>query len=180
VCICGSVPLVAKEHTRLMHHTLVNGSRGEFLRAYAQVTAAQTVLSPQNAVAEIDRLIQTAWQRKLPVYMELPSDISYLEVDAPVAPLVLTTPTSDRERLASSSRAIAQRLQNATAPAIVVDLDTDRHGVAAEIVELATKLQIPIAAVSTAKAVIDETNPYYVGIYAGAGPSVRARNSPEQ
>ena len=30
---------------------------------------AQTRLTPENAVAGIDRLILTAWRRKLPVYL---------------------------------------------------------------------------------------------------------------
>ena len=32
---------------------------------------------------EIDRLILTAWRRKLPVDLELPCDISYLEIEVP-------------------------------------------------------------------------------------------------
>jgi hypothetical protein len=34
-------------------------------------------------ITEIDRLILTAWRRKLPVYLELPCDISYLEIEVP-------------------------------------------------------------------------------------------------
>jgi hypothetical protein len=33
-------------------------------------------------ITEIDRLILTAWRRKLPVYLE-PCDISYLEIEVP-------------------------------------------------------------------------------------------------
>ena len=35
--------------------------------------------------------------------------------------------------------------------------------------ELAVKLQLPIAAVNTAKGVIDESWPYFLGLYVGAG-----------
>ena len=159
-----------------MHHTLADGGRDESIRAYAQVTAAQTRITPQNAVAEIDRVIQTAWLLKLPVYLELPSDIAYLDIEAPADPLRLTAPQSDRERLASSSRTIADLLVAAKAPAVLVDLDTDRFGVAPEITELAARLHLPIAAVLTSKGVIDETLPSYIGLYDGAGstPSVRA------
>jgi hypothetical protein len=66
----------------------------------------QARLTPHNAVTEIDRLILTAW-RKLPVYMELPSDIAYLDIEVPDAPLLLAQPPSDPERLQSCAAAIA-------------------------------------------------------------------------
>jgi len=176
ICICGSLPLVAREQGRLMHHTLADGGRDEFLRAYAQVTAAQARITPQNAVDEIDRVIRTAWLLKLPVYLELPSDVAYLDVQVPDEPLRFAAPGSDRERLASAARAIADRFTAATAPAVLVDLDTDRFGVAGEVTELAEKLRLPVAAIVTSKAVIDETLPNYIGLYTGAGsaPDVRA------
>ena len=68
-----------------MHHTMADGTWDRFLNAYAQVTAAQARLTPDNAVTEIDRLILTAWRDKLPVYMELPSDIGYLDIEVPAA-----------------------------------------------------------------------------------------------
>jgi indolepyruvate decarboxylase len=80
ICICGSLPLRSRERGELMHHTLADGGLGNFYRAFSEVTAAQAELSPENAVLEIDRLILTAWRRKLPVYLELPSDISYIEM----------------------------------------------------------------------------------------------------
>jgi len=87
--------------------------RDRFLGAYAQVTAAQARLTPDNAVTEVDRLIRTAWHDKLPVYMELPSDIAYLEIEVPAAPLMLAEPPSDPERLRSCIAAIAGRLSDA-------------------------------------------------------------------
>jgi indolepyruvate decarboxylase len=114
-------------------------------------------------------LILTAWREKLPVYIELPSDIAYLEIEVPAEPLVLKKPASDPERLRSCVTAIATHLSGAKSAAILVDLDTDRFGVADEVMELAQKMKIPVAACSTAKAVIDETLPQYVGIYNGKG-----------
>src|SRR3954447_23658959 len=149
------------------------------LRGYAQVTAAQTRLTPQNAVAEIDRLILTAWQRKLPVYMELPSDIAYLHVEVPTEPLEFMMPRSDPERLSTCADAIVARLTSARSPAILIDLDADRFDVARELEELAVKLQLPIAAINTAKGVIDETCPYFVGLYVGAGSAPDIRKAVE-
>jgi indolepyruvate decarboxylase len=167
ICISGSIPLRSIDRGLGMHHTMADGSYDHFLRAYAQVTAAQARLTPRNAASEIDRLILTAWREKLPVYMELPSDIAYLDIEVPADPLVLAEPPSDPERLRSCIAAIAGRLSAAKSPAILVDADADRFGVASELKELAEKMQAPVAAINAAKAVIDETFPHHIGIYNG-------------
>jgi indolepyruvate decarboxylase len=175
ICVCGSIPLRSTERGLEMHHTMADGTRDRFLGAYAQVTAAQARLTPDNAVTEIDRLILTAWRDKLPVYMELPSDIAYLEIEVPAAPLVLVQPRSDPERLRSCTAAVAGRLSEAKSPAILADLDADRFGAAGDLMRLAEKMQLPVAVAATAKAVIDETFPHYAGIYNGKAspPHVR-------
>ena len=167
IAICGSIPLRSIDRGQGMHHTMADGTWDRFLAAFAQVTVAQTRLTPYNAAIEVDRLILTAWRQKLPVYIELPSDIACLEIEVPTDPLVLEQPPSDPERLRSCVSAIAQHLSDAKSAAILVDLDVDRFGVASEVLELAEKMRLPVAACSTAKAVIDETSPYFVGTYNG-------------
>jgi indolepyruvate decarboxylase len=137
ICICGSLPLRSLERGEMMHHTLADGGRGNFYRAFSEVTAAQAQLSPENAVTEIDRLILTAWRRKLPVYIELPSDISYIEIETPDEPLRLTASLSNHERIQACANAILARLGTAHNPAFLLDLDADRFGVLGEIRRLA-------------------------------------------
>jgi len=148
-----------------MHHTMADGGWDHFLNASSHVTAAHARLTPRNAATEIDRLILTAWREKLPVYMELPSDIAYLEIEVPTSPLVLAHAPSDPERLRSCVAAIAERLSAAVSPAILVDADADRFGVASELMELSEKMQAPVAVINAAKAVIDETFMHYLGVY---------------
>ena len=179
ILITGSIPLRSIERGLGMHHTTGDGTWDRFLGAFAQVTAAQARLTPHNAVTEIDRLILTAWREKLPVYMELPSDIAYLDIEVPAAPLILAEPPSDPERLKSCAIAIAGRLSDAKSPAILVDQDADRYGAAGELMGLAEKMQLPVAVTGPAKAVIDETFPYYVGIYNGKGSDPRTREAIE-
>jgi indolepyruvate decarboxylase len=167
ICVCGSIPLRSIERGLGMHHTMADGTWDRFLGAFAQVTVAQGRLTPANAATEIDRLILAAWREKLPVYLEVPSDIAYLDIEVPVAPLALEEGPSDAERLRSCATAIASRLAAAKSPAILVDLDANRYGVEDEIVRLADKAQVPVAVASTAKAVIDETFPYNIGLYDG-------------
>ena len=176
ICISGSIPLRSIDRGLGMHHTMADGTWDHFLSASAPVTVARARLNPRNAASEIDRLILTAWREKLPVYMELPSDIAYLEIEVPTAPLNLAAPPSDPERLRSCIAAIAGRLSSAKSPAILVD--AGRFGVASELTELAEKVQAPVAAINAAKSVIDETFPHYLGIYNGkASRRMYARRS---
>jgi indolepyruvate decarboxylase len=179
ILIAGSIPLRSIERGLGMHHTTADGTWDRFLGAYAHVTAAQARLTPHNAVTEIDRLITTAWREKLPVYIELPSDIAYLDVDVPADPLLLAYAPSDPERLRSCTAAIAGRLSRAKAPAILVDQDAARYGAAAEVMGLAEKMQLPVAVTGPAKAVIDETFPYYAGIYNGKASAPPTRDAIE-
>jgi indolepyruvate decarboxylase len=179
ILITGSIPLRSIERGLGMHHSTGDGTWDRFLGAFAQVTAGQARLTPANAATEIDRLILTAWREKLPVYMELPSDIAYLDIEVPAAPLALAEPPSDPERLRSCAEAIASQLSDAKSPAILVDQDVDRYGAATEVMGLAEKLQMPVAVTSPAKAVIDETFPYYAGIYNGKGSAPRTREAIE-
>jgi indolepyruvate decarboxylase len=175
ILIAGSIPLRSIERDLGMHHTTGDGTWDRFLGAFTHVTAGQARLTPTNAATEIDRLILTAWREKLPVYLELPSDIAYLDIEVPAAPLSLAEPPSDPERLRSCAAAIAQQLSQAKSPAILVDEDVDRYGVATEVMGLAEKMQLPVAVVNAAKAVIDETFPYYAGIYNGKASAPQTR-----
>jgi indolepyruvate decarboxylase len=179
ILVAGSIPLRSIERDLGMHHTTGDGTWNRFLGAFAQVTVAQARLTPHNAATEIDRLILTAWREKLPVYLELPSDIAYLDIEVPADPLVLAEPASDPERLRSCAGAIAGRLSDATSPAILVDQDVDRYGAAAQVMELAEKMQLPVAVTGPAKAVIDETFPYYAGVYNGKASAPQTREAIE-
>jgi indolepyruvate decarboxylase len=180
ICVCGSLPHRSIEQGRIMHHTLADQNHNGFLRAFAEVTVAQARLTPQNAAAEIDRMILSALQHKLPAYVEVPSDIAHLQIEVPTEPLTYAPARSDPERLRACAAAIAQRLAAAQSAAILIDLDANRFGVAGEIMRLAEKRQTPIAAISTSKGVIDETSPYFRGIYSGAESSPTVRDAVER
>ncbi len=175
ICVCGSIPQEAIECGWMMHHTMADGSQDRFYRAFAEVTVAQAKLTPENAVVEIDRLILTAWREKLPVYMELPSDMGYVEVDVPDTPLVLSYALSDEESLARCCEKIVARLQYASSPALLLDIDADRFGVMGQVAALADRLQLPVATMPGSKGIFCEQSPLFAGVYCGAcsGPAVR-------
>ncbi len=179
ICISGSLPLRAIQRGDLMHHTLADREKGNFCRMFAEVTVAQARLTPENAVAEIDRLILTAWRRKLPVYLELPSDISYLEIEVPERPLKLEFIPSDRENLKACTEMILERLNTAKSPAFLLDIDASRFGISGLIMELAERFHMQVATLNCAKGTVPESSPQFVGTYAGIGSSPATREAIE-
>src|SRR5262244_797369 len=162
ILISGSLPLRSIQRGDLMHHTLADPEKGNFCRMFAEVTTAQAQLTPENAAAEIDRLILTAWRRKLPVYMELPSDISYLEIDVPDHPIKLEMIKSDQQNLKACTEMILKRLSAARSPAFLLDIDAIRFGVSAQIMELAERFHMPVATLNCSKGAVSETSRYFI------------------
>jgi len=174
ILICGSLPLRAVQRGDLMHHTLIDPDKGNLIRMFAEVTAAQARLTPENAAVEIDRLILTAWRQKLPVYLEVPSDIPYLEIDEPELPLKLEMPPSERETLKACAGMILERLNAAKSPAVLLDLDAMRYGVSGQIMELAERFDMRVATLNCAKGAVPESSPQLVGTYVGSVASAPA------
>ena len=180
ILICGSLPLRAIQHGDLMHHTLADREKGNFYRMFAEVTEAQARLTPDNAVAEIDRLIMTAWRRKRPVYLELPSDISYLEIEAPDGPIKLEMIPSDQASLKACAELILERLNAAQSAAFLVDMDAVRFGVSGQIMELAERFQMPVSTLNCAKGAVPEASNHFIGTYAGMASSPATRQAIER
>ena len=179
ILISGSIPLRAVQRGDMMHHTLADREKGNLCRIFSEVTAAQSRLTPENAATEIDRLILTAWRQKLPVYLELPSDISYLELEVPEPPLKLSMIPSDQENLKACTGMILERLNTAKAPSFLLDLDAMRFGISWEIAELAERFHMRVATLNCAKGAFPETSSHFVGTYAGIATSPATREAIE-
>jgi indolepyruvate decarboxylase len=180
ILISGSLPLRSVQRGDLMHHTLADRQKGNFCRMFAEVTVAQAQLTLENAVAEIDRLILTAWRRKLPVYLELPSDISYLEIEVPERLLGLEMIPSEEESLKACTEMILESLNAAKSPAFLLDVDAIRFGVSGQIMELAERFHMRVATLNCAKGAVPEASSHFIGTYAGIASALqRARQSKE-
>ncbi len=81
ICIAGTPPLHAMQGNALLHHSLADGNFDNVMNCFRQFTVAQALITPENAATEIPRVIACAWQRKKPVYLQLPSDICEVEIE---------------------------------------------------------------------------------------------------
>jgi indolepyruvate decarboxylase len=166
ICISGIPPMHALRQRSLLHHTSGTGNFEDVISCLAQFTIAQARLTPLNAATEIDRVITTAMREKLPVYVQIPSDITHIEINAPMAPLNWSV-SGDRVRTGRAIERIAARIDRAERPALLVDADAQRFGQGRLICELGESAGIAFATMSSGRSILDEQHPLYRGIYAG-------------
>jgi len=167
ICISGIPPMHALRLRSRLHHTSGTGNFEDVFNCLAQFTVAQARLTPTNAASEIDRVITTAMREKLPVYVQIPSDITHIEINTPMVPLDWSV-SGDSLRTRSVIEQIASRIDVAERPAILVDADAQRFGLGTLIRELGESAGIPFATMSSGRSILDEQHPLYRGIYVGS------------
>src|ERR1700730_6132870 len=83
VAISGAPPLAEIERNALLHHSAADGNFDNMMICAEQFSVAHARLTPQNVVGEIDRCLRACILQKRPIYLQLPSDISYITIDVP-------------------------------------------------------------------------------------------------
>ncbi|WP_321449698.1 thiamine pyrophosphate-binding protein [uncultured Cohaesibacter sp.] len=180
VFISGAPPLYAMEGRLRIHHSLAEGNFDNVMNSVREFTVAQTRLTPANAAFEIDRILKICWIERQPVFIQIPSNISHLLINAPQGPLDLSIPQSDSESLESALALVLKHLQQAERPAVLIDMDVDRTGYTDALACLVEKYKIPYASFRSGKAILSESSPLFAGIYNGAASTPQVREIIEQ
>jgi indolepyruvate decarboxylase len=136
------------------------------LAVFKEITCDQAVLTdPVTAPAEIARVLRSAREMSLPVYLEFPRDM----VDAMVEPVVPLPPRhAAADALAECVEEILARIARAAAPVIVVDVEIRRYGVEDAIASLARKLGIPLVTTFMGRGLLENAGDVVAGTYLGA------------
>src|SRR6266478_1092565 len=166
VVISGAPGMKEREKNPLLHHKVREFDTQK--KVFEQLTIASTVLSdPQTAFQEIDRVLHTALRFKRPVYIELPRDI----ISLPGIPHHKTPDIHERSNAKSLRAALAEAeemINRARQPVILADVEVHRFDLQDQVLKLAQKTNLPVAATVMGKSVIGEQHPFYLGIYEGA------------
>lgn len=173
--ISGAPPLFATQNRFRLHHSLADGNFDNMLLSMAPFTATAVHIDSINAVEEIDRALHLCLRKQRPVHIQIPSDVSHLKIEAPDTPFDVRMPASDPERLAAALAHVQDKLASAKRPAILTDMDADRHDLTEGLRILADRADIPYAQLPTAKALLDENSPLFLGTYAGEASSADVR-----
>jgi indolepyruvate decarboxylase len=150
---------------RLVHHTLGNGEFNLFYQMAEPVVCARAIMTPDNCVAETERLISAALQRRRPVYMAFPSDYANLPVNAKATPL--TEQATDTVPLEAAIKAIVDAVSASRTACILPGIMVSRFGLTEEAIAVVEASGLPFATMFMDKCVLDETHPNYIGMYDG-------------
>ena len=162
----------------LLHHRVRDF--GTQLRIFEEITVAQAVLDDaSSAYAELLRVLRAAEQHKRPVYIEIPRDCVHHPID-PSVPAQVLRPHSDSETLREALDESLTMLNSAERPIILAGVEVHRFGLQDRLLELIHRSGIPFATTIMGKSVIAESNPGFVGVYAGSLSDTQAREAVEK
>ena len=136
------------------------------LAVYREITCDQAVLDdPARAPEAIARVLRSAREQSLPVYIEVPRDL----VDARTAPVpVLPRRPADAGALAECADEILARLAPARAPVMIVDVEIRRYGVEQKTAKLARQLGLPVVTTFMGRGLMEDAADVLAGTYLGA------------
>ena len=133
---------------------------------FQEITCDQAVLDdPVRAPGQIARVLRSARDYSLPVYIELPRDL----VGAACKPVVPLPPRpADAEALAEAAGEVLRRLRAAERPVILVDVEIRRYGVEDNVARLAAALGIPVVTTFMGRGLLSSHAGLVQGTYLGA------------
>lgn len=169
--IVGTPSTFDQKSGSLLHHTLGNGDFSVFAKMSESITQTQTNLTdPATAPAEIDRVLKACWISARPVYLGIPTDMAYAEIDGtPLSKdLDLSTPPNDEEIESFIADEVVQLIKSAKSPIILADACSIRHRVLPQLEKLMQTTKFTTYCTPMGKSAVNETNPQFGGIYIGS------------
>ncbi len=182
VHIVGSPASGTQAAHRIVHHSLGDGVFDHFAGMYQRITCAQAVLTAATAAAEIDRVLAAVKSHRLPGYLLIPADVASAPATPPAAPLPSPAEPADPDAADGFSAAARQLLATAPSLADVVVLSgllAHRFGAAGDLARLLAAGPLTHATTLWGKSLVDESDPYFAGVYAGAASAAVTRQAVE-
>lgn len=169
VHIVGTPPVAAQESGACLHHSLGDGNFRVFADMYKKITCAQANLVDQStAPGLIDATLKECLRQSRPVYIEIPTDMVRVKVDAPQDPIRLSSSDYDAAFEDGIVDSLVSRIRNCKQPLILVDGFTARFGVKESINALVRRTGFPTLTTPFGKSIVDEDIPNFHGIYLGS------------
>jgi indolepyruvate decarboxylase len=164
------MPTMRKQRVgQIIHHTLGDGVFQNFANISAQAACVWAVITPDNCVHEMERLIATARAESQPAYILVASDYAVTPVTASAA-APYPQPASGPD-LAKAVAAIAERIEAARSLAVLPAYTVSRFKLQDKLRALIELLGCPFAAMPMDKGILCETHPQFAGIYSGTASS---------
>jgi TPP-dependent 2-oxoacid decarboxylase len=168
--ISGAPGMRERTQNPMLHHKVNQFDTQR--KVFEQLTVATADLGdPATALGEIDRVLAAIMRYKRPGYVELPRDMVATQGVPPAksaAGAVAEPEPSDPAAVEEALQEAAFKINAAHQPVILVGGEIQRFGLEEQVLQLARKINVPVAVSLLAKSTVPETDPMYLGVYAGA------------
>jgi indolepyruvate decarboxylase len=165
VVVIAGAPGTRERHSGLLLHHQARSLDSQ-AHIFREITCDQAILTDAaTAPREINRVLRTALERSLPIYIELPRDMVGAAV-TPEPPLQRTP--VDSAALAECADEILARLAAGERCAIVVDIEVRRYGIESEVAAFARRLGLPVVTTFMGRGLLADAPDVLAGTYLGA------------
>jgi indolepyruvate decarboxylase len=155
------------QHLRkAVHHTFGDGVFQNFINISAQSACVHAILTPENCVYEMERVIAAALANRQPAYIIVAEDLATRPITGPALE-PFPEPKSDADELKAAVDAALNKIQAAKTGCILPAFTVSRFGLQAELTALIEASGLPFATTAMDKAAISEGHPQFIGGYAG-------------
>ena len=165
----------------LTHHNLGDVDYARFQALSGAAACASAVLTPDNCIDELERVIREVLRQSKPGYIVI-SEVNGIQpvIGAPVTGKRISEikrQQSVPQELDAAVACILKRLAAAKNPVALVTALTARDGLQDMASDFITKANLPAAVTPTDKGTLDESLPQYIGLYAGGWSSSKSTRS---
>ena len=137
------------------------------LAVFREITCDQAVLTDaESAPAEIARVLRSARERSLPVYLELPRDLTAAPTAAGAGAAAAARRSGRARRMRRRDHGEARR--GAARRSILVDVEIRRYGIEERVAALARKLGLPVVTTFMGRGLLQDAPDVLLGTYLGA------------
>ncbi|MGV3345030.1 alpha-keto acid decarboxylase family protein [Enterobacteriaceae bacterium LUAb1] len=172
--IVGAPSQQAQQNGDLIHHSLGDGDFGHFARMSREISAAQGLLTPDNACDEIDRVLTDVMQQRRPGYLMLSITVAASPAALPEHPLNWTRDEDIASPIAFR-RAVEPLFAQAHHVSLLADFLADRYGLSDALNRWMAEVPLPHATLLMGKGLFNEQQPGFVGTYAGKASASATR-----
>ncbi|VAH57590.1 unnamed protein product [Triticum turgidum subsp. durum] len=171
VCISGGPNSNDYGSNRILHHTIGLPDFSQELRCFQNVTCYQAVVNNlEDAHEQIDTAISTALKESKPVYISISCDlpsIPHPTFSGHHVPFFLSPRLSNQMSLEAAVEAAAAFLNKSVKPVLVGGAKMRMAKARKAFVELADACGYPFAVMPSAKGLVPEHHPRFIGTYWG-------------
>jgi indolepyruvate decarboxylase len=176
--VSGAPPAQTSEPVKIYSpgfHNEVKGL-GSQLKAFEPITElCLNITDPADAVGTINLAVNTAINKRRPVYLEIPTDLFHAAI--PVSDIKQDKSTPIIAELDEAVDYFVDKISNAENPVIQTGIEIGRYNLQNDILKIVDSCNIPFVSTPLGKGVFPETSKNFLGIYAGIlTPTVDLRN----